>query len=94
MKYLVIALFLVGCASSEASQEEVIAEATPSIPAKPYAPKVPAEPEPIRQCEVTKSLQVKDCTLYFLMCDDGQPDMILICPPVYWERGEYIPTPP
>lgn len=88
------ALMLVACGDAPESKEDNNPPPVSTSSITPYRPDPVPSTEDVRQCTATKTVQIKDCTLYFLTCDDGEPDMVLLCPPVYWEPGEYVPTPP
>lgn len=94
MKTTVVSLLctlLFACASGDSEPEPEIPKVVTNVPTTPYNP-VP-EPTPVKECVVTRTTKIRDCTLYDLICDDGETDMVLLCPIKYWERGPYIPLP-
>jgi hypothetical protein len=90
LSLIAIGMLLCACGSDpEPEHKEVVPVVQTKIP-------TPRNPEPIqvKECVVIKTTIIRDCKLYDLMCDDGESDMVLLCPITYWDPGEYIPTPP
>lgn len=82
-------LLLPACASEEEpTSREPLPPPSVSI-SNPYRP----TPVRVKECTVTKMTPIEDCTLYDLMCDDGEADMVLLCPTRYWEYEPPIPRP-
>ncbi len=84
-----LAMFLFACGDDPEPTKTEAPVINTNIPV-PHSP----EPIPVKECEVTRTTKIRDCVLYDLICDDGDTDMVLLCPIQYWERGPYIPTPP
>lgn len=69
-----LSLTLIGCTAE--------VQSPPDPPAKQERKVVGTPTEPVRQvktCDVVSTEKVRDCILYHLMCDDGEPDMVLQC---------------
>jgi hypothetical protein len=92
LSLIVVSTLLIACGSESEPQPEKLPPVIDSGINKPYAP--PVTPVRVKECVVTKTTIIEDCKLYDLFCDDGDTDMVLLCPIRYWVPGEYIPTPP
>lgn len=90
--YLILSLLLLACGSEQEPSQEKVPPVIDTGINKPYTP--PVTPVRVKECVVTKTTIIEDCKLYDLLCDDGDTDMVLLCPIRYWVPGEYIPTPP
>lgn len=88
MRYLLI--LLVGCASQVDHKED---KPVVKIDTTIHVPPAPIH-EQTKECSVTLTTKIQDCTLYDLICDDGSTDKVFLCPITYSEPGPYIPTPP
>ena len=89
---IILPLLLLACGSEQEPRQEKMPPVIDSGLNRPYTP--PVAPVPVKECVVTKTTIIEDCKLYDLLCDDGETDMVLLCPIRYWVPGEYIPTPP
>lgn len=85
-----LAMFLFACGDEPAPTKTE----TPTIVTTIPTPRPQPEPVPVKECAVTRTTEIRDCVLYDLICDDGDTDMVLLCPIQYWEKGPYIPLPP
>lgn len=87
-----LATFLFACSDEPEPTQTKMPTVVTNVPTTPYNPV--REPTPVKECVVTRTTRIRDCTLYDLICDDGETDMVLLCPIQYWEKGPYIPLPP
>ena len=91
MKYLILTLLFLTACADEVVPQPTGENAPPVVMGvnEPYRP----EPIPVKECVVTKTTSIEDCTLYDLMCDDGETDMVLLCPIRYWQKEPPVPRP-
>lgn len=76
LKNLCFMLFMVGCARSS---EEVLPAAGESNPPRVVGTPAPTPERPVKFCDVAKTEKIKDCTIYFLECEDGSEELAASC---------------